>query len=444
MILLMVAVCLMSVMTSAATRKTSSVEKGSTRYSPLSESGGGYVSGSGTRMADDRSWEKRWNEIRSRKRDRAKIEPEVGEQGKEGTRRRCDSASKLVAVRVNDLSAWSGFNNFRQYKRISVRLNENAAWNEIGSKAPDKRIAVCLNDRFAWNGSSVYDINIRVAVFVNDPIAWQGGHNVCPDVRIIIDNIATILAGDGLTTPDLYLVINDSPASWHMYADMAPVTRIAAVVNSPAFYKRRRGFAPDGIMAVCINDVCAWGGQGQTKPDLRIAINAVKPVEKSDILNTIVATAVEMLFNDERGATGKIRKEITGSVSSVIDGDTISIHTPLGQHKVRLDHIDAPELDQPFGKESASHLNQLIAGKKLRVEYDTVDQYGRILGTVFCGSIDINFQMIKNGYAWHYKYSGDSPSYAEAERRARETKRGLWAKPNPISPYQWRKQHHTN
>ena len=44
--------------------------------------------------------------------------------------------------------------------------------------------------------------------------------------------------------------------------------------------------------------------------------------------------------------------------------------------------------------------------------------------------------------AWHYAYFNKTYSYAEAQRNAQVNRLGLWADPNPINPYQWRKQKH--
>ena len=133
-------------------------------------------------------------------------------------------------------------------------------------------------------------------------------------------------------------------------------------------------------------------------------------------------------------------KEITGKVTRVSDGDTLWVSDSLGRHKVRLNRIDAPESDQEYGKESAAHLKSLVGGKTVRVEYDNLDQYGRILGIIFLGDTDINLQMVRDGCAWHYKHFDNTPVYAEAEREARAAKRGLWASGTAINPYQWRKE----
>jgi len=61
-------------------------------------------------------------------------------------------------------------------------------------------------------------------------------------------------------------------------------------------------------------------------------------------------------------------KVYVGKVTRVSDGDTLWILTTGGNTKVRvrLDRIDAPESDQPFGKESAAYLKKLVGGREVR------------------------------------------------------------------------------
>ena len=142
---------------------------------------------------------------------------------------------------------------------------------------------------------------------------------------------------------------------------------------------------------------------------------------------------------DVYARAGQNTLAIVGKVTRVSDGDTIWVHTGLLRHKVRQNRIDAPESNQPYGKESAAHLKSLIFGKEVLVEYETTDRYGRILGIVFLGETDINLQMVRDGCAWHYTHFDKSLSYAAAEREAKATKRGLWAATAPIHPRKWRK-----
>ena len=55
-----------------------------------------------------------------------------------------------------------------------------------------------------------------------------------------------------------------------------------------------------------------------------------------------------------------------------------------------------------------------------------------------------NAEMIRQGFAWHYKqYNGDLELH-QLEQEAREAKRGLWSDSQaPVAPWEWRKQQKT-
>jgi micrococcal nuclease len=135
-----------------------------------------------------------------------------------------------------------------------------------------------------------------------------------------------------------------------------------------------------------------------------------------------------------------------GVIINVVDGDTVYLlNDNQDKIKVRLLHIDAPELDQSYGKESKLVLEQLIMHKKVTVISDKKDKYKRLLGVIFLDELDVNLEMIKEGAAWHYKkYAKFDQAqdqyliYDDNEHQAKFKKRGLW-KENTISPWQWRK-----
>ena len=130
---------------------------------------------------------------------------------------------------------------------------------------------------------------------------------------------------------------------------------------------------------------------------------------------------------------------LTGRVVRVADGDTITVlDAANAQHKIRFHGIDAPESHQAFGQKSKQHLSHYVFGKDVAVTWKSKDKYGRILGTVWLGSTDINLQMLHDGYAWHYKRFDSNPVYSAAESEARAARRGLWIDPNPILPEQFR------
>lgn len=131
--------------------------------------------------------------------------------------------------------------------------------------------------------------------------------------------------------------------------------------------------------------------------------------------------------------------DIVGDVVRVSDGDTLTVKDQYGQpRKIRLLGIDAPESSQVFGEASTKRLNELVAGRQVRVVYSEVDQYGRVLGTVWRDGVNINLQMVKEGMAWSYHYNRDA-QYISAQSEARAARKGLWASANAQDPWEYRR-----
>jgi endonuclease YncB( thermonuclease family) len=137
---------------------------------------------------------------------------------------------------------------------------------------------------------------------------------------------------------------------------------------------------------------------------------------------------------------------MTGEVVAVADGDTITVLSEGVQHKIRLLGIDAPEKSQAFGNQSKQSLADMVFRKTVAVEYNKRDKYNRIVGKVLLEDNDLNIEQIKRGLAWHYKkYEkeqelADRSIYANEEYIASQDKRGLWAEPKHIPPWEFRKK----
>jgi len=138
---------------------------------------------------------------------------------------------------------------------------------------------------------------------------------------------------------------------------------------------------------------------------------------------------------------------LRGRVVGVADGDTVTVlNVSNVQHKIRLMGIDAPEKKMPYGQRSKEHLSQLVFGKQVAVEYHKKDRYGRIVGKIEVNGSDANLGQIQAGMAWHYKqYEREQPEedrrvYSMAEMDAHNARAGLWAAPDPVPPWDWRKQ----
>jgi endonuclease YncB( thermonuclease family) len=129
-----------------------------------------------------------------------------------------------------------------------------------------------------------------------------------------------------------------------------------------------------------------------------------------------------------------------GKVVKIADGDTLTILANNQQLKIRLSEIDTPERKQPFGTRAKQALSELAFGKLARVVEVTVDRYGRIVGRVYVGKTDVNRELVAQGFAWVYrKYSNDA-ELLRLEAEAKQKGLGLWADPNPIPPWEWRRR----
>jgi micrococcal nuclease len=137
----------------------------------------------------------------------------------------------------------------------------------------------------------------------------------------------------------------------------------------------------------------------------------------------------------------KFSNTITGQIVGVHDGDSYTLLTESKeQFKIRLDGIDAPELGQPQGRQGKATLSDLEMSRRVTVQDNGKDLYQRTLGVVMVDGKNVNLEMIRLGYAWHYlKYSKDK-ALAEAEKEARAGKRGLWADRLPVPPWDWRRK----
>lgn len=130
--------------------------------------------------------------------------------------------------------------------------------------------------------------------------------------------------------------------------------------------------------------------------------------------------------------------EFEAKVVRVLDGDTIEVLFDNQTRKIRLAQIDAPEKSQAFGQRSKQSLSDLVFGKHIQVAVETKDRYGRLVGRIYYGSIDVNAEQIRKGMAWVYtKYATDQ-SFFEIEKEARSDRRGLWYDPSPIPPWEYR------
>lgn len=91
--------------------------------------------------------------------------------------------------------------------------------------------------------------------------------------------------------------------------------------------------------------------------------------------------------------------EASGYCPYVVDGDTIDVD---GVGRIRFVGVNTPERGQPGYQEAKDFVKSLCLGKTVGVDMDnakTHDKYGRVLAVVYVGDINVNRELLKNGYA---------------------------------------------
>ncbi len=124
----------------------------------------------------------------------------------------------------------------------------------------------------------------------------------------------------------------------------------------------------------------------------------------------------------------------------VDDGDSLRVILGTTERRVRLHGIDSPEKGQPFADEAKRRTSDLVLGRRITLRVEDTDRYGRLVARVWVGDVDVNRELVASGLAWHYRRYSDDPALAEAERRAREGRRGLWSLEQPEAPWDYRRR----
>lgn len=136
---------------------------------------------------------------------------------------------------------------------------------------------------------------------------------------------------------------------------------------------------------------------------------------------------------------GARAERTAGRVVRVIDGDTIVVLVGHTQVKVRMACIDAPESRQAFGSASKLRLSALVYLKDVTMEVQGSDRYARSIAMVYVGETNANLEMVRTGMAWVYTHYCSDPTFYKAQDEARHAHTGLWSAPNPVAPWEWRR-----
>ena len=130
----------------------------------------------------------------------------------------------------------------------------------------------------------------------------------------------------------------------------------------------------------------------------------------------------------------------SGTVTRVVDGDTIHVDVGGRDEDVRYIGVDTPESVKPgtpvqcFAKRASAFNRRLVAGEKVRLVRDAEerDRYGRLLAYVYRANdgLFVNARLVRGGYAVPLTIP---PNVAHADEFrtlaavARRKGRGLWS-----------------
>ena len=138
-------------------------------------------------------------------------------------------------------------------------------------------------------------------------------------------------------------------------------------------------------------------------------------------------------------------KLLPGRVLHVLDGDSLILDVGGGQYRVELADIDAPELNQPWGRAARDWLGQALRGRFVVVRSSDVSRDGHIRGRLLFKNHDPGATLLYQGLAWCVpqpdgKAVSESREYLDAQADARAARRGLWSDASPVPPWEWRRR----
>ena len=135
-------------------------------------------------------------------------------------------------------------------------------------------------------------------------------------------------------------------------------------------------------------------------------------------------------FKDAGGRGAITAPVLRQDVKKVVDGDTIVLS---GGEKVRYAGIDTPEYGEPFFFAAKKRNSALLESGDVTVRVcleDPRDKYGRLLGWVYTGTIDVSEVLLREGLARVLTIPPCGlkkvKRYRALEHEARIDKRGIW------------------
>ncbi len=103
----------------------------------------------------------------------------------------------------------------------------------------------------------------------------------------------------------------------------------------------------------------------------------------------------------------------TGTVTQIIDGDTIDVRVNGREVRIRYIGVNTPERDEVCYREAREANRLLVEGKTVRLVADAedTDRYGRLLRYIYVGDMNVNAALVQQGYAEVVSYPPNTAQY---------------------------------
>ena len=118
-----------------------------------------------------------------------------------------------------------------------------------------------------------------------------------------------------------------------------------------------------------------------------------------------------------------------GTVTQVIDGDTIDVNINGTEYRVRYIGMNTPERGEACYSEARNANVALVQGQTVTLVRDVseTDSFGRLLRYIYVNGVNVNAQLVAQGFAEAVEYPPDiaqTASFRDLEVQARAANLG--------------------
>lgn len=134
-----------------------------------------------------------------------------------------------------------------------------------------------------------------------------------------------------------------------------------------------------------------------------------------------------------------------GTITRVIDGDTVVAQVGDQEFRIRIFGVDAPELENPdrgaqvHAQEATDFLKEWIEGKQVQIHGREWDDFDRLVADITIEGQNVARSLIERGLGWwNRRFAPGSQDLQRAEESARSRREGIFQDSDPIAPWNFK------